>query len=98
MALRTRCGASTPSGFFEAIVPQDAIPNSNYVLRAENTLGGVVDLNDPYSFGPLLSDFDLYLISEGSHYRTYEKLGAHLRESTALAECTSRYGRPTPSV
>ena len=41
-----------PFGFFEAIVPQDAIPNSNYVLRAKNTLGGVVDLRDPYSFGP----------------------------------------------
>lgn len=69
-----------PSGFFEAIVPQDTIPNSSYVLRAENSLGGVVDLRDPYSFGPILSDFDLYLISEGSHYRTYEKLGAHLRD------------------
>jgi len=25
----------------------------------------------------ILTDFDLHLISEGSHYRTYEKLGAH---------------------
>ncbi|HEX6313378.1 MAG TPA: 1,4-alpha-glucan branching enzyme, partial [Gemmatimonadaceae bacterium] len=28
----------------------------------------------------LLSDFDLHLLAEGTHYRTYEKLGAHLRE------------------
>jgi len=28
----------------------------------------------------LLTDFDLHLIAEGTHYRTYEKLGAHLRE------------------
>ncbi len=27
-----------------------------------------------------LTDFDLHLFSEGSHYRTYEKLGAHLVE------------------
>ena len=27
---------------------------------------------------PLLSDDDLYLFNEGSHYRLYEKLGAHL--------------------
>jgi hypothetical protein len=25
-----------------------------------------------------LTDFDLHLLAEGSHYRTYEKLGAHL--------------------
>ena len=28
----------------------------------------------------LLTDFDLHLLAEGTHYRTYEKLGAHLRE------------------
>ncbi len=27
----------------------------------------------------LLSDFDLHLLSEGTHYRNWEKLGAHLR-------------------
>jgi 1,4-alpha-glucan branching enzyme len=27
-----------------------------------------------------LSEFDLYLIGEGTHYRAYEKLGAHLTE------------------
>jgi 1,4-alpha-glucan branching enzyme len=27
-----------------------------------------------------LTDFDLHLLAEGSHYRTYEKLGAHLAE------------------
>jgi 1,4-alpha-glucan branching enzyme len=29
---------------------------------------------------PFLTDFDIYLLSEGTHYRTYEKLGAHLAE------------------
>ena len=33
---------------------------------------------EPYV--PLLTNFDLQLIGEGTHYRTYEKLGAHLRE------------------
>jgi 1,4-alpha-glucan branching enzyme len=32
----------------------------------------------------LLTDFDLQLISEGTHYRTYEKLGAHLREVNGI--------------
>jgi 1,4-alpha-glucan branching enzyme len=28
----------------------------------------------------LLSDFDLYLLAEGTHYRSYERLGAHVVE------------------
>jgi len=30
---------------------------------------------------PFLSDFDLHLLTEGNHFRTWEKLGAHLAES-----------------
>src|SRR5215213_1217999 len=33
----------------------------------------------------LLTDFDLHLLAEGTHYRTYEKLGAHLREVDGVA-------------
>jgi 1,4-alpha-glucan branching enzyme len=33
----------------------------------------------------LLTDFDLHLLAEGTHYRTYEKLGAHLRERSGVA-------------
>jgi len=33
----------------------------------------------------LLTDFDLHLLAEGTHYRTYEKLGAHLRERNGIA-------------
>ena len=29
---------------------------------------------------PFLTDFDLHLLGEGSHFRNYEKLGAHLTE------------------
>src|SRR5438094_563861 len=62
-----------PDGLFEAVIPSDS--GFGYTLRATDQTGNVVDLHDPYSFGPLLSDFDLHLIGEGSHYRTYEKLG-----------------------
>ena len=47
-----------------------------YHLRArygEN----VVELEDPYRFPPVLSEFDLYLLAEGTHLHLYEKLGAH---------------------
>lgn len=33
----------------------------------------------------LLTDDDLYLFNEGSHYRLYEKLGAHLISSNGVA-------------
>ena len=36
-----------------------------------------VEIEDPYRFPPLLSDFDLYLLGEGTHMHPYEKLGAH---------------------
>jgi 1,4-alpha-glucan branching enzyme len=50
--------------------------SQRYQLRArfgEN----VVELEDPYRFPPVLSEFDLYLLSEGTHVHLYEKLGAH---------------------
>ncbi len=65
------------SGFFEAdLASYD--PARLYRLRFETLKGADVELHDPYEFGPLLTDFDLHLLAEGSHYRLWEKLGAHL--------------------
>ncbi len=50
-----------------------------YRLRVENGEGHSWDFVDPYLFGPVLTDFDLHLLGEGTHYRNYERLGAHLR-------------------
>ena len=36
-----------------------------------------VELEDPYRFPPILSDFDLYLLGEGTLLHLYDKLGAH---------------------
>lgn len=33
--------------------------------------------DDPYSFGPLIEDLDVWLLAEGNHHRPYEWLGAH---------------------
>ena len=65
-----------PDGFFEAIFhgTGEVFP---YRLRQVDYEGTVRVMIDPYSFLPVLSDFDLYLIGEGTHYRQYEKLGAH---------------------
>src|SRR5215475_654916 len=47
-----------------------------YRLRAKFG-SDLVELEDAYRFPPILSDFDLYLLGEGTHLRLYEKLGAH---------------------
>jgi len=37
-------------------------------------------VTDPYSFGPVLGPMDDFLINEGSHYRLFDRLGAHAME------------------
>src|ERR1700686_4055025 len=66
------------AGIHEAGLCAGPLPNGSkrYQLRAR--FGEtVVDLDDPYRFPPLLTDFDLYLLGEGTHQRLYDKLGAH---------------------
>ena len=61
------------AGLFTGTLPNGS---KRYQLRAQ--FGeNVVDLDDPYRFPPMLSDFDLYLLGEGTHQRIYDKLGAH---------------------
>jgi 1,4-alpha-glucan branching enzyme len=62
-------------GLFEASLP--SVPAA-YLLRFENAQGDVWEDEDPYRFPSQLSEFDLHLMREGTHYRTWEKLGAHL--------------------
>jgi 1,4-alpha-glucan branching enzyme len=50
--------------------------SSRYRLRVRFA-DHVVELEDPYRFPPVLSDFDLYLLGEGTHLQLYDKLGAH---------------------
>jgi 1,4-alpha-glucan branching enzyme len=71
-----------PAGLFEAICSPEVHDVSNgrtYQLRAVDSKGEQTTMHDPYAFPPLLSDFDLYLFGEGRHWKSYEKLGAHVR-------------------
>jgi 1,4-alpha-glucan branching enzyme len=71
-----------PDGLFEAICPPDVHnveEGRTYQLRAIDYSGEQVTMHDPYAFPPLLSDYDLHLLGEGRHWRSYEKLGAHVR-------------------
>ena len=64
-----------PDGFWEGAVA-GSLPFA-YRLRASYADGQAAELEDPYRFPPTLSDFDLHLLGEGTHYRVYDKLGAH---------------------
>jgi 1,4-alpha-glucan branching enzyme len=43
-----------------------------------STPSGTVEIEDVYRFRPVLGEIDIYLLAEGSHIRSYDKLGAHL--------------------
>jgi len=64
-------------GLFEAVFPGrcEMFP---YKCRRTKADGCETEIEDPYRFSSTLSDYDLYLLGEGAHYRVYEKLGAHL--------------------
>ncbi len=77
-----------PEGLFEASLPAAAlgtaaaetVPPTAYRLRIRFGDGNVFETLDPYAFPPVLTEYDLYLSGEGTHYLKYEKLGAHVRE------------------
>jgi 1,4-alpha-glucan branching enzyme len=72
-----------PAGIYEADIPgeTDVVP---YKLRVTYPGGYVADIEDPYRFGRILSDYDLYLFGQGKHTRIYDKLGAHLLDVGAV--------------
>ncbi len=55
-------------------------PANAYRIEFHFADGNTLETLDPYAFPPLLTDYDLYLSGEGTHYQKYEKLGAHVRE------------------
>jgi 1,4-alpha-glucan branching enzyme len=64
------------AGLFAGPLPAET---GNYRLQARYG-EKFVELEDPYRFPPILSDFDLHLLAEGTHLRLYDKLGAHPME------------------
>lgn len=79
------------AGFFESFIPLTTTPPSSANVRPETYRLRITAQNqtgesyDPFAFPPLLTDYDLYLLGEGTHFQNYEKLGAHLREIAGVA-------------
>ena len=71
-------------GLFETILPCHK-EISPYHLRVDFGIDPISTFYDCYSFSPVLSDFDLYLFSQGNNYKIYDKLGAHLWEHQGVS-------------
>ncbi len=61
-------------GVFEAAVTTG---RDGYTLRMTGHDDHVWEVEDPYRFPLQITDFDEYLLGEGTHFRTYKKMGAH---------------------
>ena len=68
------------AGIFECLVASGGDSGVKPTIRVELPDGHVEEGSDSYLFPPALSDLDTHLLGEGTHYRSYEKLGAHLTE------------------
>ncbi len=66
-----------PDGFFEALFSRRKQLFA-YTLLVTTHEGTSYEADDPYRFPPVLSELDEYLFGEGSNYRLYQRLGAHL--------------------
>jgi 1,4-alpha-glucan branching enzyme len=71
------------SGMFEAQIDK---PFERFLYKLNIELENEVKFSviDPYLFQPVLSDFDLHLMSSGVHYELYRKLGANLVETEGV--------------
>ena len=74
-----------PAGLFEGACPHFPIHSLNdlsservYRFRVVDQKGNSMITEDPYQFPSLLTDYDRYLLGEGQHWQSYDKLGAQL--------------------
>jgi len=68
---------TNPEGFFAVTLGHDP---GNYTLDLTLWNGSHVEVEDPYRFPRLISDFDLHIHGEGTQYESYRSMGAHIVE------------------
>ncbi|KAF0138554.1 MAG: glgB, partial [Rhodospirillaceae bacterium] len=70
-------------GIFVAMFPEakDRFP---YRFRLHFWGGGTTEIDDTYRFPQVLGEMDQHLLAEGTHLRSYEKLGAHPMEMEGI--------------
>jgi 1,4-alpha-glucan branching enzyme len=66
------------AGIWEARLTGLSSPEPpDYRLRITYSGDHVLEVDDPYRYGRILTDYDLHLFGEGTQTRAFEKLGAH---------------------
>ena len=73
---------TSAEGFFVATLARDP---GCYQLRLTLWNGGQAEIDDPYRFPPLISEFDLHIHGEGTQYESYGTMGAHIVECEGVA-------------
>ena len=69
-----------PAGLYEALCPLSTKTELQpYLFEVADHRGERTTMYDPYAFPPLLTDYDLYLLGEGRHWKSYHRLGAQIR-------------------
>ena len=68
-------------GFFCATLNGDPQP---YAICARLWDGSEAAIDDPYRFGPRISDADLYLHTEGTLHEAWRTLGAHITDADGV--------------
>jgi len=71
-----------PQGFFVARLDGG---QRHYLLRIRKWNGEWSEFEDVYRFPPLLTDFELHLVGEGTNFESYRTFGAHLTEIDGVA-------------
>ena len=66
------------AGLFQWEGPEERLP-PHPTVRWEDAHGHERQAVDPYTFLPVIPDFDLYLFGEGKHHHAYRFLGANPR-------------------
>ncbi len=76
------------SDCFEVSSPADAELPQHYTLSwQEKGNGNLHQTISPYSFEPLISEYDLHLFAEGKHHHAWQFLGAHMMEIDGINGC-----------
>ncbi len=64
-------------GIYEVVFPNRP-ELFEYKLKITDQYGNSFVTHDPYSFWPVISEYDTHLFNNGNHHRIFEKLGAHV--------------------
>ena len=73
-----------PEGVFQADVPESTV-SLGYRLVYTWPDGHSLEVDDPYRFGQVMGQVDLHLLGEGTHYRSWDRLGSHVTTVEGVA-------------